>query len=82
MLAVIKLVSVNSKFNVRVPAVLINFIYRYDSFLVLVIGSVADLHLLLCGSGIQKISIWIRFLGGKDQKRKITPKIFQINLSK
>ena len=31
-------------------------------------NSVADPHLLLCGSGsrIQKMSIWIRILGGKD----------------
>ena len=30
----------------------------------------------LCGSGsrIQKMSIWIRILGGKDKRRKITQK--------
>ena len=41
---------------------------------------------LLCGSGsrIQKMSICIRIriLVGKDQKRKITPKKIQLNLSK
>ena len=46
--------------------------------------SVADPHLLLCGSGsrIQKMSIWIRILGGKDKRRKNKPKHFQLNLSK
>ena len=43
-------------------------------------------HFLLqcCGSGsrIQKMSIWIRILGGKNQRRKITPKKIQLNLSK
>ena len=29
-------------------------------------SSVADPHLLLCGSRIQKMSIWIRIIGGKD----------------
>ena len=45
-----------------------------------VYSSVADPHLLLCGSGsrIQKMSIWIRIrnLGGKDKRRKTTQKMF------
>ena len=48
--------------------------------------SVADPHLLLCGSGsrIQKMSIWIRILGllkKKTYTKKISTKSFKLTLN-